>query len=244
MCLAAGVPAGSWIHSHNYLNATPRDIAAGSIHGNRAGTDDTVMLLGDSIACMYGTAIRDACEVENRRLTVMSIAGQNPLIATPDDTTPLWQHTLAAVRDTRPEVIVIGCRWDLHLRDQPMFFTLLLGALRPYATTIGLIDAVPQLPVDGIRAAMRAGSRPPFHEPEEEYARREATNRAVAACAGPAVRIIEASRRFSRPDREVVAFDARGRCLYQDGGHVSTWGASLLTEDFRREIQGVSSRPR
>ena len=242
LCMAGGPAVGGWIRSQNYLNATPRELAAGGIRVNPNGTKGSVMLIGDSIGSMYGTALRQACEIEGRKLSVLSVAGGNPLIATPDEDNRLWQLTLGAIVKMRPDVVVIGAAWEPRIREQAGFPALVLDAIRPHVAKIVLVNAVPELPAGASRAAIRAGARPPFYEPEESFRRRSEANRLLASHVDESIDVIDASRFFSLPGYEVAVLDGEGRCLYQDRGHVSGWGADQLIQEFRKALVGVVAR--
>lgn len=242
LCMAVGPAVGGWIRSQNYLNASPRELAAGGIRVNPNGTKGSVMLIGDSIGSMYGTALRQACEIEGRKLSVLSVAGGNPLIAAPDEDNRQWRVTLGAIEKMRPDVVVIGAAWDPRIGEQAGFPALVIDAIRPHVAKIVLINAVPELPAGASRAAIRAGARPPFYEPAESFRRRSEANRLLVSHADEMIQVIDASRFFSLPGYEVAVLDGEGRCLYQDRGHVSGWGADQLIQEFRNTLVGVAAR--
>jgi hypothetical protein len=181
---------------------------------------------------MYGAKLRDAALAADRRLVVVSEAGGLPLPAPSGESSPLWELSLAAAAEQRPDALVLACAWSLKLKDGEAPLRQAIEQLRPHVGRIVLITQPPLQPLSSTRAALRRGVREPFHEkPDEARARREA-NEVVVGFGRPGVDILDIEPLFVRSDGTIRVFDDEGETLHQDSDHLSGLGAALVVAEL------------
>ncbi len=237
------VPLGLAVRSNQYINAEAREVARGGLVFNASGSRGTLVLMGDSHGSMYGLTARRIAEELGLRLVVASAAGEDPLPRAGLESPRLWRDSLGVVERLRPEVVLLACKWDTLLDDGPGRLELAVDALRTRAGRLILITQPPELPPNASRAAIRAGSRPPFREAPGPRAARIKSNRLVASLASDRVQVVDISAHFESDDGSIRCADAAGRRYYHDADHLSGLGADLVQADVLRAIaRPVGSR--
>lgn len=222
-CVALSVCAGFVIRRSNYVEAAGEALALHA--GGRAGR---VMLMGDSNASMYGTALLELAEQRDWSLIVISADAGDPLPGAQDGGA-LWRSSLAHVQATKPELLVLVCAWQAKLAGSPERLAEAVRQLRPHVGRLILITQPPARPHDASRAALRRGARGPFFELPPSATVRRASNAAVHSLEGDGVTVIDVEDLFV-DDGEIKPFDSKGRELYQDDSHLSYYGAALVIE--------------
>jgi hypothetical protein len=115
-----------------------------------------------------------------------------------------------------------------------------LKQLSPFVHRIILLTQPPQLPVSGLRASIRSGSRPPFIEDLEERTHRVELNELVKRCKDEKVSVVDVGPLFSGKNGEVRFFDGNGKQLYQDQGHLSGVGAQVVKEALLKTMKNIA----
>ncbi len=242
--LAAGVllsvGLGYSIRRGSYVDG--RDSWAGPLTSNEASTNGSVILMGDSHASMYGAALRDLTSTVDWKLTVMSLAAENPLPQGGDVPGRLWAETLAAIRRERPDVLVLSCHWGKKLEAEPEVLAEAVRLLHPHVGRLVLMTQPPIRPESSSRASLRQGVRVPAEEEPYVRARRERANAVVHRMERQGVEVFDVESLFTETDGTVRVFDSQGRELYQDADHLSGRGAGLVIEALRARLAPFSAR--
>jgi len=228
-------PLGFAIRRENYLDASDRP--SGGLVFPQARSRQTILLMGDSQASMYGPVLRDLAASRQSRFLLLSVAGEDPLApGAGQPASPLWEKNLAWVRREKPDLLILTCHWVYKLSADPERLAATLSALRPWAGHIVLLTQPPLLPASALRPALRQGSRAPWREnPTGQFAR-QAANRAVRLAAGPQVTALDLDPLFSCPDGSILLFDPAGHPLFQDAVHLSQAGTARVRPLLAREI--------
>jgi len=225
------VPVGIVLRRTNFVNADESRIAGGGITINDRGKAGSIVFMGDSFGSMYGRMMRDLAIERDYRLTVLSVAGGDPLPPASGSNGALWRASLAIVRSQRPDVLFIACQWDGKLQHGRSRLRDAVGALRPLAGHVVLLTQPPYLPEKASRASMREGVRPPFFEDDGSAGTRREIGAFLKSIAGENVSVIDVESYFLSPrTREIHFLDERGRQLYQDSQHISGVGAVRVRE--------------
>jgi peptidoglycan/LPS O-acetylase OafA/YrhL len=233
--LATLIPLGIVVRNANYVNADARAIRNGGLRFNPNGRSGSMMLMGDSHGSMYGRVAVEIARERDLRLDVISVEAGDPL-----PNTSLWLDSLAVVKRERPDFLVLVCNWN-KLADNRGRLTLALRELKPHAREILLLTQPPVLPDNANREAIRAGTRPPFHEDAMEREARLERNEFVKAAQGENVRVIDIEQLFARETGEIRFVDGHWNQLYQDRDHLSVAGAELVRPELLKAMSGFTA---
>jgi peptidoglycan/LPS O-acetylase OafA/YrhL len=227
------IPLGFFVRKTNYIDADLRDIKKGGLRFNQSAKKGSLMLMGDSNASMYGKMAKDLAKELSLKLSVISAAGGDPLPYSTGQQSPLWVSSSAAVKQERPDFLLLVCQWN-RIRDGQSRIALALKELQPFARFIILVTQPPELPPRATRESIRNGSHPPFIEDPEERRGRLEANEWVKSFQRDNVIVADIETLFST-DKGVVQFtDLDGRQLYQDNAHLSAIGANRVKGELRR----------
>ncbi len=194
------VPLGLAVRNNNYINAEVADLRRGGLQFQANPGAHSVVLMGDSNGSMYGKVIRKISKELGYNLTVISVAGGDPL-----PPTALWHDSLSADR-----------------------LSIALNDLKPYVGRIILLNQPPILPSEASRLSMRNGSRPPFREDAAIRTHRRSINRLLLSFASPNVLVLDISRHFETEEGDIISVDGQGKLLYHDADHLSGFGAARI----------------
>lgn len=236
--VAVCVPLGAAVRRSNYINATDRDIARGGLVFDHQPNVGTVVLMGDSNGSMYGKALREVCFGLGRRLNVISEAAGDPLPSFDGKRNPFWEECLSVIEHERPAVLVFACHWSGKIGEYPERLTKALEAVKPYVGRVVLLNQPPTLPANANRTAIRNGARPPFFEGQQHRTARTNANRFLAGLRAPGIEVLDVAAAFERGEGEVLFLDEGGRLMYQDGSHLSHYGAERIRQLLRDAIGG------
>jgi hypothetical protein len=234
--LACCVILGIMIRKTNYVNADINDVAGGGIvfPGDKKAT--SVILMGDSNASMYGKVLKNICTEHGCKLTVLSVAGGDPLPSTAGPQSPLWLASLAVVQEERPDCLILACNWRSWLSDDRGRFSIALRDLTPYIGRLVILDQPPQLPNNANRDSIRLGHRPPFHEDPDMRRQRIEISAFLRRFESDKCTVVDMSSRFLANDYDVRFFDDHGRQLYHDRRHLSGFGAELVRPELEAAV--------
>ncbi|WP_161957139.1 acyltransferase family protein [Aestuariivirga litoralis] len=230
------VPLGLHIRANYYINADPSDVASGGLVFEQRPSRGTVVLMGDSNGSMYGYTLREIARELGLTLVVASVASGDPLPPVGAAETTLWADSLAVIRKTRPDFVIIGMEWREKLKHHPGRLDTALAEIGPHTGKIIIMDQIPSLPPVASREGIRKGIRPPFGEDVRQAAIRQSVNRFLHAHASDKVVVIDTAAKLVGPDGDVRFADGAGRETYKDEKHISTAGAALFADDIRQAL--------
>ena len=236
--LAISIPLGLSIRKHNYVNAEVSDVRKGGLTFPGHAGSRSILLMGDSKASMYGKTIKEICDELGYALTVISVAGGDPLPSASHAPSALWADSLAVVRETKPDYLVLAVSWAEKLKGEPERVSMALEALRPYAKHIVLLNEPPILPDTANRDYIRKGGKGPFREPKELKAERIRIDRYLLTFQSPTVSVIDIARYFDLSDGAVMFMDSQHQLLYQDATHLSDYGTEYVRDVLMRALSG------
>jgi len=223
------------IRSEQYINASERIVEQGGLIYQHPSPRGKVLLWGDSIASMYGTAIKRYAEQSHSDLIVVSVTGKDPLPQFPPSTAAaalkkqsLWAKTLRVVEDQQPDVMVLACAWDSKLKEFPERVGLAVDQLKKHCGTLLILLQPPVLPKQGLRSGIRNGETPPFFEDPDDQESRSIANRYLSRFKDRQVFVIDPGQIFVEPDGALRYQTSRGRHLFHDQRHLSSFGADLV----------------
>jgi len=215
------------VRNANYVNAGLRQVANGGLRFNPSGRNGSMVLVGDSFGSMYGKLAAGIARERDLRLTVISVAGEDPLPRSAGRPPALWLQSLAIVQREKPDFLLLACNWKKLSADRNRL-ALALQHLGQSARSVILITQPPELPPTATRQAIRNGHRAPFLEDPAERTARIALNAFVKSFQRDNVTVVDIEPLFSRSTGEIRFVDDRGNQLYYDSGHLSAIGANLV----------------
>ena len=163
VCVALGVA----VRKANYVNAEASTVAKGGlVFGSRSKTS-SIILMGDSNGSMYGKVMKEICADLGYKLSVISVAADDPLPSANAEVGRLWRDSLAVVQREKPNCLVLACSWESKLKGDKERLALAVAALKPLVGRLVILNQPPILPENANRAAIRLGARPPFFEDAE-----------------------------------------------------------------------------
>ena len=231
LCLC--VPLGMAVRNTNYVNAEPRDVRKGGLVFQSNPGAPSVVLMGDSNGSMYGKVLKEITRKLGYNLTVISVAGGDPL-----PPTALWYDSLSIIAKTRPDYLVIANEWRKKLHSDPARLSIALNELKPHVGRIILLNQPPILPNEASRLSMRNGSRPPFREDASIRSDRRRTNELLLGFQSSKVLVLDISRHFETEEGEILSVGEQGGLLYHDPDHLSGYGAARIQNVI---VQALSS---
>jgi peptidoglycan/LPS O-acetylase OafA/YrhL len=234
--LATLIPLGIWVRYVTYLDASPRQLAAGGLCVNRSARHGSLVLMGDSNGSMYGVTMRDVAQKLDMKLTVISVDANDPLPNSSGAPSPLWQQSLAVIQRERPDAVILVCLWNFKLKTDPQRLKLAVSTLRMLTRKVILITQPPSLPPWASREGIREGMRPPFFEEAQELAQRRAANEVVKSQAGEGVAVIDIEPLFTEAGGAIRFTDEKGRDLFLGSRHISSYGADRVESAIEAAI--------
>lgn len=223
---------GTAVKKTNYLDATGTDVLNGGISLNASGTSGSIVLMGDSYGSMYGKMVGEIARSRGLRLNVISKLGSTPIPLVSGVEPELWLESLAFVKRVKPDIIVLACHWVWKMDRQTGNVEIAVNELKKHTRLLILITQPPQLPASGLRASMRAGSRPPFREDEAVLSLRKWLNEFIKTLQRDNEVVIDVEPRFIGNDGSVRFKDEDDHLLYFDSDHLSSTGVDLVRGDL------------
>ncbi|MBU6275589.1 MAG: acyltransferase [Planctomycetes bacterium] len=217
-------------------------VASGGLVLNRSGTRGTVALVGDSVANQYLGTLERVCTRLGCRLVVLSVSGRQPIPNRSDPSPELWERSLAALHELRPEAIVFSCFWGLRGRMEREPVASAIATMGTLAPALVVTTDTPFAPVTATREAICAGSRPPYHEEPPARQRRERVDAWVMAERSATVEVIDVGSMVVGPDGVLRVVDDAGRYIYDDRGHFNEHGAALFEGEFEAALRRALGR--
>ena len=223
------VLSGMMIRNTFHLSAEPNSIKDGGIVFNADKKEfGSIILMGDSLASMYGTTVRDIANQLGFKLNIISANATDTLPGT-----QLWQDSLSVIQKERPEFLIVSANWPGKLtgrnqRDKRDRLTTLINEASEYADTIILITKPPSLPQSDTRKVIRNGTPMPFQETADSAARRKKLNLFVKSQHSAHVIVIDIESLFIDANGNIRFVDEQGKQLYQDEGHLTGVGGRLV----------------
>ena len=237
--LVVCVPLGAVIRRDNYIDAGLDGVAKGGIVFNRASTNGSVALMGDSNGSMYGKMLKEVSQTLYLKLNVISVAAGNPLPYSSGQSPQLWLDSMAFVKQNNPDHLVLVCNWEGQLGQDRGRLAIAIGELKQHTRQLILITQPPEMPESGGRESMRNGSRAPFFENPVERAKRNEMNAFLKGFQRDNVVVIDIEPLFIAEDGSIRFIDDHGMLLYQDEKHLSDAGANLVKGSLVRAVTGM-----
>lgn len=239
--IAFCVPLGVAVRKANYINAEAGDVIKGGLTFASKSETKLVILMGDSNGSMYGKVIKEICANLGENLSVISVAGGDPLPASNVKTGRLWLDSLAVVQRERPDCLVLACSWAEKLKNDKESLAMAVEALKLVVGHLVILNQPPLLPENANRASIRNGARPPFFEDAEIHRHRTESNDYLQQFNSGNCSVVDIASHFQTTNGEVYFLDSHGRQLYHDSGHLSGFGADIIRSDLR---QAILQRPK
>jgi peptidoglycan/LPS O-acetylase OafA/YrhL len=234
LALALFIPLGLSIRKHNYINAVVSDLAGGGLTFNTGATGGSLVLMGDSEGSMYGKLVKEIAEERNMKLTVISMAAEDPLPHTIGRQNPLWTRCLEIVKSQHPDDLILVCSWTSKLEGDNARLATAVNELRQHTGRLILVDSAPELPPHASRDAIRAGNRPPFYEEPVNRAARLKYNAILKSFEHDNVLVLHSAGPFENPGGDIRVAAPDGRFYFQDASHLAYLGSALLKDEFVR----------
>jgi peptidoglycan/LPS O-acetylase OafA/YrhL len=213
---------GYHIRSKYHLSASKNSISSGGIEYNKHGRFH-IALMGDSNGAMYGTMIRDLSDSLNLKLNIISVDAGNPFVG------KLNKDTLAYLRKSKPDIIIIASTWLQKKRSAFSFLDKELNDLANHSQII-LIEQPPILPENISRKSIRKNGLSPIFENNKTKTMRLATNSKLYQYElNNRIKVIKIDKYFRNNDHSIIFIDENGRQLYHDDTHLSGTGARKIT---------------
>jgi peptidoglycan/LPS O-acetylase OafA/YrhL len=238
-CLS--VALGFQIQCANYVVAADQDVAKGGIVFTSRTATKSIMLMGDSLAAMYGRMLKGVCAELDCRLNVICADDRDPLPSLNGAQGRFCLDSLAAVRKEHPDYLVLACSWDLKLTANKERLALAVAALKDHVGHLFILNQPPILPASSERPSLRQGAHPPFYEEWTTRRKRLETNKYLMSLTSTNVSVIDIASHFEAPKGAVLFADASGRRLYQDRKHLSGCGADSVRSLFMTSFTSLTS---
>jgi hypothetical protein len=233
-CLS--VVLGIQLQKANYVSAEDKDVANGGVVFTSPTATKSIMLMGDSLAAMYGRVLKGVSAELDYKLNVICADDRDPLPNLNGPPGRFCLDSLAAVRKEHPDYLVLACSWDLKLRANKERLAAAVAALQHHVGHLFILNQPPILPASSERLALRQGARPPFYEEWTTRQKRLETNKYLMGLRSTNTSIIDIAAHFESPSGAVLFVDASGRRLYQDRKHLSGCGADSVRSLFMEEL--------
>jgi len=228
------VPLGTFTKKRNYRDGTGTPIASGGLVARSSGTSGQIVLMGDSLASMFGKMMVEIATEKDYRLNIISESGQIPIPLPNGENTRLWLDSLAYVESSHPDVVILACHWRGKLHGDIKPLQQAVDELRKHTRNLILITQPPELPVPELRSTMRDGGRPPFWEQPTEAHARMINNELVKKLEKDNVHVLDIERHLREADGSIRIAAPDGRLLYFDADHLTQAGVELSKGDLVR----------
>lgn len=250
------------------LRPAPDAYLTGGLIRRHGGDVPSIVVLGDSHALMWGSAIDEAARELGRTVAFYTASGVRPYvplpptlqtagnpIMSPEDALVWEQKKLHYIAEWKPDVVIMSCRWSRAGSEAAL--KAYLRELRQHAGAVLLIEQPPELYFGQVNAAqflgylgqgpLPAGQRfylPPLGavEPEQDLKYKKGR---------------EMLRKVSAPQRGIVALKTYdvfaneagegwvldgNRVLYLDDDHLAYDGGMLIKDRLRDAIVFLTRR--
>lgn len=234
-----GVLTGLAVRREFFVNANPSQVRSGGVSYPAAPQAPRIALVGDSNGSMYGRTLRNLCAERGWGLNVLSVAAGEPFADT-----LLRADTIAAIRDLKPDVVVIGAGWSGKLDKDEQLIDRFVDELFALTDGVVLLTQPPILDSNALREEIRNGKQPPYREEAARADLRAHTNDIVRALAtsDDRVALVDTEELFTLEPGVIRFTDSAGRQLWQDATHLSGVGADLVQDPLDDAIQGLLRR--
>lgn len=249
--VAVCVPLGIATRNAHYVSVAAADVIRGGQVFDAPGVVDgprivdapratgSVVLMGDSVGAMYAQVTRQICATLGCKLSVICVAGGDPLPPVGGDNGRLWADSLAVVQREKPACLILACRWEAKLQDGPQRLARAIEALQPHAGRLLILNQPPILPAGAGRESLRQGARLPFREGPKTRRCRLECNDYLERFVSPRCEVVDVASHFETADGAILFLDPRGRQLYQDRTHLSGFGAELVRGRLQQAIDAA-----
>jgi peptidoglycan/LPS O-acetylase OafA/YrhL len=231
------IVAGLSIRSSNYVDASVESASNGGIVFNPSVKHPVVVLMGDSNASMYGRTMKRVAAETNVRLHVISVAAGDPF-----PNSELYRRSLQFLAREKPDVTVFIAAWGQKIGGDHVKLSTALSEMLKYTCHVILVTQPPLLPDDASRDAIRKGGWLPFFEEQHDLSSRKSANSFLLSLQSDRVHVLDVEPIFMRDDGQVRFVDRYGRQMYQDKGHLSGLGASMVGDLLSAEVSRITAR--
>ncbi len=224
----------------------------------------TVMVIGDSHACMWGKAIDLLCSELDQRVAFFSTAGANPFVDIPlPDSLPaeksftaqqklaFHQNVLERLSTWHPSLLVVSARWSIRDDNDFRRLGMLLEHCKALGVAVVVIDQPPEISIGDINSGQYfayLGLKPTANTPQyidnasgSKYVERNEQVHNLALNYSN-VTVARIGGCFTKDDNVLVAFD--DEILYYDDDHLSTQGTLFALDPLRSAMkQALSNSP-
>jgi len=242
MILVVCIPLGILVRRANYIDAEIADVGKGGVRFNQAGKNGSLLLIGDSNGSMYGKMAKEIAAKLGLRLSVASVAAEDPLPSLSRKQSQLWLDSSALASRESPDVLLLVCQWRGKLQDSGDRLEIAVNELKTHVATLILITQPPEMPERANRGSLRDGARPPFFEDPSIRTARMNANALVKSLEGDNVVVVDIEDLFTAKDGSIIFTNNIGQYLYHDGKHLSGMGAELVKPAVIRVITGRMPR--
>jgi len=242
MILVVCIPLGILVRRANYIDAEVADVGKGGLRFNQAGKNGSLLLIGDSNGSMYGKMAKEIAAKLGLRLSVASVAAEDPLPSLSRKQSQLWLDSSALVSRESPDVLLLVCQWRGKLQDSGDRLEIAVNELKTHVATLILITQPPEMPERANRGSLRDGARPPFFEDPSIRTARMNANALVKSLERDNVVVVDIEDLFTAKDGSIIFTNNIGQYLYHDGKHLSGMGAELVKPEVIRVITGRMPR--
>jgi hypothetical protein len=186
---------------------------------------------------MYGYEFAALARMLDFRLNVVSVAAGNELPGEPET---LWPRVLEFLDRGRPDAIVIAQAWWSKLeKNGEEHFRNAMSKLIMRTNHIFVLTQPPVPPSAATRQSMRSGARPPFFEDPVATEGRSRANAILRKFVNERVHLIDVAPLFMDAGNSIRVIAPNGRTVFQDEGHLSDAGTSLVRPVLEKMLQDV-----
>ena len=239
--LAFSVVAVVWIgvhiRSNNYIDCDPADVREGGIvfNGHHSAK---VVLMGDSMASMYGTMLRDLSDQDEFCLHVISDAGGDQLIGS-----GAFPGCLEVLSKLRPDAVVLSSYWIASDGERLDRARMTIESLLDYASTVIVLGAHPTLPKGVSRAGFRREGMTEIFETTAQARLRDHANQRLRAMASSRVLYVDTAAGLVGASGQIAFTSESGAQIYHDRTHLSKNGAEASRDAISQAIEmSIKSR--
>lgn len=241
-CGCAGLmAAGIFIRKTQYVSdASLKDVASGGIVFNSQVQEFQVALVGDSIASMYATAMRDLARDWKIRAHILSVHSQSPVPGS-----ELWRATMEFLRRERPSVVIFSTAWEAHFADPEVLRRAVHEILQTTGHVILVVNP-PILPKEAARANIRKNGLRPFFETKENSGLRLVQTERLMSFQNDGVTVIDVDELSKNADGSLRIYASNGKFFYRDSTHVDVEGAEeIMGQLIKPELEKIyRAKPR
>ncbi len=232
------VVIGLFVNTSNYINANPNSVKDGGITFNSTLSKPVVVLMGDSNGAMYGLSLKQIAKEMQIKVHLISVAAGDPL---PDG--QLYKDSLIFLSHANPEITIFVAAWSEKIGVNRDRFKTALSQILQKSKYVILITQPPILPKYASRQAIREFGQRPIFEDIEFSSLRKDTNTFLRSHQNDRVHVLDIEYLFKKSNGEIRFTDSQGRQLYQDAGHISSYGSEMVKQLMLKEISQILAMP-